>query len=89
LAEHFAMIFLAVCAGIALGLLLQAMLAWRIRLALAGQALGVGALALGALAIAALTGYWSLRWGPGALLAAAASLAVTRLVATFVAARRA
>lgn len=83
------MIFLAVCAGIALGLLLQAMLAWRIRLALAGQALGVGALALGALAIAALAGYWSLRWGPGALLAAAASLAVTRLVATFVAVRRA
>jgi hypothetical protein len=49
----------------------------------------VGALALGALALAALAGYWSLRWGPGALLAAAAALAATRLVATFVSVRRA
>ncbi len=83
------MIVLAACIGIALGLLLQAMLAWRIRLALAGHALGVGALALGALALAASAGYWALRWGPGALLAAAAALAVTRLVATFLALRRA
>jgi len=83
------MIFLAACAGVALGLLLQAMLAWRIRLALAGHALGVGALALSALLVAALAGYWSLRWGPSALLVAAAALAITRLVATFVAVRRA
>jgi hypothetical protein len=83
------MTFFAVCAGVALGLLLQAMLSWRIRLALAGHAVGVGALALGALALAALAGYWSLRWGPGALLAAAAALAATRLVATFVSVRRA
>jgi hypothetical protein len=83
------MIFPAICLGIALGLLLQAMLAWRIRLALAGHALGVGALALGALALAALAGYWSLRWGPDALIAAAAALAATRLVATFFAVRSA
>ena len=83
------MIFFAVCAGVALGLLLQAMLSWRIRLALAGHALGVGALALGALALAALAGYRALRWGPGALMAAAAALAVTRLVATFATVRQA
>ena len=82
------MIFLAICAGIALSLLLHAMLAWRIRLALAGHALGVRALALGALALPAMAGYWSLRWGPGAVLAAAAAFAVTRLVATFIAVRR-
>jgi hypothetical protein len=83
------MTFFAAFSGAALGLLLHAMLAWRMRLALAGNALGVGALALGALALAALAGYFALRWGAGALLVAAGALALTRLVATFVAVRRA